>query len=77
MVTNDMWEFVVNGFNNVTNPTQYAALNNNQKTHLKESRREDAKAISLIETTMTKIVFSKIPRENYAKKAWDILETNF
>lgn len=77
MVNNDLWEFVVNRFNDVTDPAQYAALTNAQKTHLKESRRKDAKALSLIEATMTEIVFSKIAVENYAKEAWDILETNF
>ena len=48
-----------------------------QKTHLKESRRKDAKALSLIEVAMIEIVFPKIAAENYAKEAWDILETNF
>ena len=77
MVANDLWEFVVNGFNDVTNPTQYAALTNAQKTQLKESRRKDAKALSLIEAAMTKTIFPKIAVANYAKEAWDILETNF
>ena len=53
MVASDLWEFVVNGFNDVIDPTQYGALNNNQKTHLKESRRKDANALSIIEATMT------------------------
>ena len=44
---------------------------------MKESRRKDAKALSLIEVAMTEIVFPKISATNYAKEAWDILETNF
>ena len=44
---------------------------------MKESRRKDAKALSLIEATMIEIVFPKIAVENYAKEAWDILEMNF
>ena len=28
MVANDLWEFVVNEFNDVTDPTQYVALTN-------------------------------------------------
>ena len=44
---------------------------------MKESRRKDAKALSLIEAIMIEIIFSKIAAENYAKEAWDILETNF
>ena len=69
MVANDLWEFIINGFNDVTDPTQYAALTNNQKTQLKESRRKDAKALSLIEVAMTEIVFPKIAAANYAKEA--------
>jgi hypothetical protein len=61
----------------VTYPTQYVALTNAQKNHLKESRRKDAKALSLIKAAMTETVFPKIAAENYAKEAWDILETNF
>ena len=77
MVENDLWEFVVNGFNDVTDPAQYATLTNAQKTQLQDSRRKDAKALSLIEAAMTEIVFPKIAEENYAKEAWDILEMNF
>ena len=39
--------------------------------------RKDAKALSLIEATMTETVFPKIVVANYAKEAWDILATNF
>ena len=77
MVANNLWEFVIKGFNDVTDPTQYAALTNNQKTQLKESRRKDVKALSLIEAAMIETMFHKIATENYAKEAWDILETNF
>ena len=68
---------MINGFNDVTDLTRYATLTNNQKTRLKESRRKDAKALSLIEETITETIFSKIVAVNYAKEAWDILETNF
>ena len=77
MVANDLWEFVINGFNDVTDPAQYVALTNAQKTQLKELRRKDAKALSLIEAAMAETIFPKIAVANYAKKAWDILETNF
>ena len=77
MAENDLWKFVINGLNDVTDPTQYATLINNQKTQLKESRRNDVKALSLIEVAMTEMIFFKIAVANYAKEAWDILETNF
>ena len=77
MVANYLWEFISNRFNDVTDPTLYVALTNNQKTQLKESRRKDAKALSLIEAAMAETIFPKIAVANYAKEAWDILEKNF
>ena len=68
---------MINGFNAVIDPTQYATLTNAQKTQLKESRRKDIKALSLIEAAMTETIFPKIATKNYAKEAWHILETNF
>lgn len=75
MVANDLWEFMMNGFNDITDPTQYAALTNPQKTQLKESRRKDAKSLSLIEVVVTNTIFPKIVVVNNSKEAWDILET--
>ena len=44
---------------------------------MKESRRKDAKELSLIEAAMVETIFPKIVEENYAKGAWDILKINF
>lgn len=77
MVANDLWKFVINKFNDVMVLALYDALTNPQKTQLKESRRKDVKALSLIEAAMTETIFSKIAATNYAKEAWDILEKNF
>ena len=77
MISNDLWDLVINIFNNVIVTTLYVSLTNPQKTQLKESRRKDAKALSLIELAMTEVVFPKISAANYAKEAWDILEMNF
>jgi hypothetical protein len=51
-IVNDLWEFVINGFNDVTVQVMYVALSNPQKTQLKESTRKDAKALSLIKAPM-------------------------
>ena len=64
---NYLWEFFINDFNDNTNPTHYDMLTNAQKTHLKESRRKDAKALSFIEATMEETLFPKIVVENCAK----------
>ena len=72
----DMWEFVINRWNDVTEPTKYITITNNQMTQLKESIENDAKALSLIEAAMIEIIFPKITIDNYSKEAWDILEKN-
>ena len=77
IVANGLWEFVVNRFNDLTNPTQYSSLTNNQKTQVNESRRKDEKALSLIEAAMVETIFPKIAAAYYANEAWDILKTNF
>ena len=69
MVANDLWEFISNRFNDVTDPTQYDALTNAQKIQLKESRRKDAKALSHVEASMAETIFPKIVAANYAKEA--------
>ena len=73
----DMWEFVINRWNDVTEPTKYITITNNQMTQLKESIENDAKALSLIDATMIEAFFPKMTLANYLKEAWDILETNF
>lgn len=77
MVASDLLVFVVNGFNDLIDSTQYAALTNNQKSYLKDSRRNNAKVLSLIEVAMTEIIVPKVEVANYLKEAWDILEINF
>lgn len=69
MVANDLFVFVVNGLNNVIESTQYAALTNNQKSYLEESRRNDAKVLSLIGAAMTEMIVPKVEVANYLKEA--------
>ena len=67
----------MNGFNDITNPTQYTTLTNTQKTQLKDSRIRDAKSLSLIKVAMIETLFPKIETTKYSKEAWDILEIYF
>lgn len=53
MIANDLWDLVKNGFTDTTDPALFAALTNNQKTQLRETRRKDAKAMSMIEAALT------------------------
>ena len=60
MVANELLVFLVNGFIDLIKSTQYATLTNNQKSYLKESRRNNAKVLSLIEAAMTEMIVPKI-----------------
>ncbi|XP_057848106.2 uncharacterized protein LOC131058126 [Cryptomeria japonica] len=77
MVANDLWELYATGFVDTTDPTQYVALANNQKNQLRETRRKDAKALSLIKATLTKAIFLRIAATNYAKEVWEILQMSY
>ena len=77
MIANDLWDLVISGFTNTTNPTQLSSLSNNQKTRLRETRRKDSKPTTMIEVALIKALFLRIIATSYSKEAWDILKTTF
>lgn len=70
MVANDLWELCATRFDDTTDPTQYAAVTNNQKNQLRETRRKDVKTLSLIEATLTEVIFPRIEATNYARRKY-------
>lgn len=70
MVVNDLWELCAIRFMDMTDLAQYVSLTNNQKNQLRETRRKDAKALSLIEVTLTETIFPRIAVASYAKEVW-------
>lgn len=77
LVANDLWELVANEFTNVTDPNAFRTLSIAQKNQLKETRKNDAKALSLIEVALIEAIFSQIATTSYAKEAWEILQNNY
>ena len=72
MIANDLWHLVISGFTDTTDPSQFDVLTNNQKNQLREMRRKDAKAMSMIEVALIEALFPIIAEANYSKEAWDI-----
>lgn len=48
-----------------------------QKQKLKEHKKKDAKALSLIQQGLVETIFPRIINANKAKEAWDILQKEF
>ncbi|KAJ0556958.1 putative RNA-directed DNA polymerase [Helianthus annuus] len=63
----DLWEFVSQGF----------SAEDNDQTKLKKNRKEDARALALIQQGVHDSVFSRIAAATTAKQAWTLLQTEF
>ncbi|XP_074336226.1 uncharacterized protein LOC141673379 [Apium graveolens] len=73
----DNWDIVESGFNEPTDATAEAALQNAEKMALKESRKKDKKALYTIFQGVDESTFEKISEAKTAKDAWEILQKSF
>ncbi|XP_057249984.1 uncharacterized protein LOC130591088 [Beta vulgaris subsp. vulgaris] len=73
----DMWSIVENGFTNVTEAAAYAALSQDAKNTLLETRRKDQKALYHIFQAVEEPVFIKISMAETSHEAWKILRSSF
>ena len=71
----DVWEFVKLGYAEPANQDAKLALSNAERVLLKENRKKDNKALSLIQQGLSKSIFPKISSAESSKKDWDTLET--
>ncbi|CAH1423129.1 unnamed protein product [Lactuca virosa] len=62
----DLWEFVENGC-----PTE------DDEALMKENKRKDAKALSIIQQAVHDTMFSKITASSTAQEAWEVLREEF
>lgn len=69
----DAWEVVERGFAEPENAAALAALTQVQREALKESRKKDRKALTLIHQGLDDNTFEKISNAATAHEAWDIL----
>lgn len=70
LISEDLWEYVEDGYE-TPNPT--LMLTAEQKQQLRENRKNDAKALSIIQRGVSSRFFRTILNAKTAKEAWDNL----
>lgn len=73
LASKDVWEIVEKGYNE---PQDEATLSQAQKDRLKEARRTDQKALTLIHQALDEGTFEKIAFATTAKEAWETLQNS-
>ncbi|KAL2461376.1 DUF4219 domain-containing protein [Abeliophyllum distichum] len=74
LMSEDLWECVEEGYE-APNPTR--TLTTEEKQRFRENRKNDAKALSLIQRGLSSSYFPRILDAGTAKEAWDILHNEF
>ncbi|KAD4888061.1 hypothetical protein E3N88_20134 [Mikania micrantha] len=67
LMSQDLWEFVNTGYNE----------EDNDRTRLRDHRKKDARAVSLIQQAVHDEVFSRIAAATTSRKAWNLLQTEY
>ncbi|KAL2461340.1 B3 domain-containing protein REM16 [Abeliophyllum distichum] len=74
LISQDLWEYVEEGYE-APNPT--TMLTSEQKHQFRENRRNDGKALSIIQRGLSSSFFPRILNAKTAEEAWDILHKEF
>ncbi|KAJ0578627.1 putative RNA-directed DNA polymerase [Helianthus annuus] len=67
LMSQDLWEFVATGFNEA----------DGDRGRLRENKKKDARALSLIQQAVHDDVFSRIAAATTARQAWNLLQTEY
>ncbi|KAJ0508279.1 putative RNA-directed DNA polymerase [Helianthus annuus] len=67
LMSQDLWDFVATGFNE----------GDGDRNRLRENKKKDARALSLIQQAVHDEVFSRIVAATTAKQAWTVLQTEY
>ena len=73
----DLWEFVEDGFTEPTNEQDFNALTQAEKDVLKNNRKKDSKAIFLLYQVVNESVFLRIAATKKSKEAWETLKVAY
>ncbi|KAK9167211.1 hypothetical protein Scep_002402 [Stephania cephalantha] len=73
----DVWDIIEKGYNELADDAAFAALTPDQKTTLKDSRKRDKKALYLIYQALDDDGFEKISSASSSKEAWEKLQTSY
>lgn len=69
----DAWEIVEKGY---TKPQDEVALSQAQRDSLKDAKKKDKKALTLIYQALDEGIFEKVPCVTTSKEAWEILQNS-
>ena len=70
----DLWELVENGFDDLADVERTTAT---QWSDLKEKKKRDAKALSLIQQALDDAIFPLVMAATTSKEAWDLLKGEY
>ena len=73
-ISYDLWEYVEEGFVDLEDTS---TLTNAQKQQLKEHRKKDAKALSMIQQGVANSIFPRVINSRKSNEAWDILQKEY
>ena len=76
-VSQDLWEFVEDGFEEPANEEEFDDLTQAKREMLKRNKKKDSKALFLLYQAVHESVFPRIAVANKSKEAWKTLKTAY
>ncbi|XP_076943119.1 uncharacterized protein LOC143613241 [Bidens hawaiensis] len=67
LISQDLWDFMGTGFNEA----------DGDRTRLRENKKKDARALSLIQSAVHDDIFSRIAGATTSKQAWTLLQNEY
>ena len=76
-VSQDLWEFVEDGFDELVDEQAFNALTQAKKDLLKSNRKKESKALFYLYQAVHESVFPRIVEAKRSKDAWDTLKVAY
>ena len=73
----DLWEFVEDGFDEIADEQAFNALTQAKKDILKRNRKKESKALFLLYQAVNESVFPRIASTKRSKDAWENLKVAY
>ena len=76
-VSQDLWEFVEDGFEEPANEEEFEDLTQAERELLKSNKKKDSKALFLLYQAVHESVFPRIAAAKRSREAWETLKTSY